>query len=213
MSGGFIDLFVSTPLFYSPPSSMDTHLWITLYEYVYVGTRPPGSVSVCIHLKPYIMLYKHRELVFQRGPSREGMREAKRRAVVRYASRNRGNARGPTRLTNPLCLFSTIHSSPFSLILHFRSKPSSSSLEDISFFRVLRSVSSPLLLSDLFFFFWERGCLLFVQLFTVTKISLFVRKSSGIDWILEILFKIYDVWRLRYLYGVVNKIKRVRKIK
>lgn len=161
-----------------------------------MGTRPPGSVSVCIHLKPYIMLYKHRELVFQRGPSREGMREAKRRAVVRYASRNRGNARGPTRLTNPLCLFSTIHSSPFSLILHFRSKPSSSSLEDISFFRVLRSVSSPLLLSDLFFFFLrERGCLLFVQLFTVTKISLFVRKSSGIviDWILEILFKIYDV--------------------
>lgn len=153
MSEGFVDLFVSTPLFYSPPSSMDTHLWITLYEYVYVGTRPPGSVSVCIHLKPYIMLYKHRELVFQRGPSREGMREAKRRAVVRYASRNRGNARGPMRLTNPLCLFSTIHSSPFSLILHFRSKPSSSSLEDISFFRVLRSVSSPLLLSDLFFFF------------------------------------------------------------
>lgn len=42
-----------------------------------MGTRPPGSVSVCIHLKPYIMLYKHRELVFQRGPSREGMREAK----------------------------------------------------------------------------------------------------------------------------------------
>lgn len=156
----FVHLFVLTFLFYSPPSSMDAHLWITLYEYVYTSTRPPGSVSVCIHLKPYIMLYKHRELAFQRGPSREGMREAKRRAVVRYASRNRGNARGPTRLTNPLCLFSTIHSSssPFSLILHFRSKPSSS----ISFFRVLRSVSSSLLLSDLLLFLWNSfgDCLL-----------------------------------------------------
>lgn len=41
---------------------------ILYHAYTYIGiaisTRLPGSVSVCIHLKPYIMLYKHRELAF-----------------------------------------------------------------------------------------------------------------------------------------------------